>query len=52
MTGAERTTVSGGRNPCAPTMIAARTRIPTVCENVTDSPSPAAWSGVPRVPTR
>ena len=26
--------------------------MPSVCEKVTDSPSPAAWSGVPRVPTR
>ena len=52
MTGAERTTVSGGRNPWAPTTTAASTRIPSVCETVTDSPSPAAWSGVPRVPTR
>ena len=50
--GAERTTRSGDRICSAPTISAARTRIPSVCENVTDSPRPAAWSGVPRVPTR
>ena len=51
-TGAEVTTRSGERTPSAPTINAARTRMPSVCDTVTDSPRPAAWSGVPRVPTR
>ena len=51
-TGAARTTRSGASTPCAPSTSAASTRIPTVCDTLTDSPSPTAWSGRPRVPTR
>ena len=38
--------------PARPTTSAARTRIPSVCDTATDRPSPTAWIGVPRVPTR
>ena len=52
MTGADSNDRVRRQETLRPTMTAARTRIPSVCENVTDSPRPAAWSGVPRVPTR
>ena len=51
-TGAIRLNASGGSTPRKPMTIAARTRIPSVCETVTLSPSATAWIGVPRVPTR
>ena len=38
--GADRTTTSGGRTPWAPTTSAASTRIPSVCDSVTDKPEP------------
>ena len=37
-TGAQRTTTSGGSTSAAPTTIAASTRIPTVCDTLTDEP--------------
>ena len=39
-------------HPLRPETSAASTRIPTVCDTLTDSPRPSACSGRPRVPTR
>ena len=51
-TGAYRLNVSGGSTPRKAITIAARTRMPRVCETVTLKPSAIAWIEVPRVPTR
>ena len=46
-TGAARTTRSGGRTSAAPITIAASTRIPTVCEMLTDRQVDAMLAAAP-----